>query len=79
MAVCEKCGNDYDKAFEVSIGGESHVFDSFECAISALAPRCEQCDCWNIGHAVEGSGRMFCCANCAQQKGVTAAKDRVKA
>ena len=32
MAVCEVCGNDYDKAFEVRAGGATHVFDSFECA-----------------------------------------------
>ena len=78
MAICEKCGNDYDKAFELTMDGESHFFDSFECAISALAPRCEHCDCPIIGHGVEASGRMFCCANCAQQKGVKAVKDRVK-
>jgi hypothetical protein len=33
MAVCEVCGNDYDKAFEVRAEGTGHVFDSFECAI----------------------------------------------
>jgi hypothetical protein len=33
MAVCEVCGNDYDKAFEVAAAGFRHVFDSFECAI----------------------------------------------
>ncbi|MDQ3589597.1 MAG: Prokaryotic metallothionein, partial [Actinomycetota bacterium] len=31
MAQCEVCGNEYDKAFEVSMpGGDSHTFDSFE-------------------------------------------------
>jgi hypothetical protein len=35
MAVCDVCGNDYDKAFEVRAGGATHVFDSFECAIHA--------------------------------------------
>lgn len=38
MASCEVCGNEYDKAFEVSVEGKAHVFDSFECAIQALAP-----------------------------------------
>ena len=42
MAQCEVCGNVYDKAFEVRIsGGDAHTFDSFECAIHALAPTCE--------------------------------------
>ena len=41
MATCEVCGNDYDKAFNVTLmDGAKHTFDSFECAIHALAPRC---------------------------------------
>ena len=36
MAQCERCGNDYDKTFEVIMGGRSHAFDSFECAIREL-------------------------------------------
>ena len=37
MARCETCGNDYDKSFTVTMMGATHVFDSFECAIYALA------------------------------------------
>ena len=40
MAICEVCGNDYDKAFQVVRNGEQHTFDSFECAINAMAPTC---------------------------------------
>ena len=40
MARCEVCGNDYDKSFQVTMAGKSHTFDSFECAIHALAPTC---------------------------------------
>jgi hypothetical protein len=40
MATCETCGNDYDKAFQVKMNGSTHTFDSFECAIHALAPAC---------------------------------------
>src|SRR5262245_38640447 len=43
MARCETCGNDYDKAFQVGMNGTTHTFDSFECAIHALAPTCENC------------------------------------
>jgi hypothetical protein len=39
MATCETCGNDYDKAFQVTMNGKAHTYDSFECAIHALAPR----------------------------------------
>jgi hypothetical protein len=77
MAVCEVCGNDYDKAFEVTQGGESHTFDSFECAIHALAPTCQHCGTRIIGHGVEADGSIYCCANCASEAGVTALADRV--
>jgi hypothetical protein len=76
MAVCEVCGNDYDKAFEVVRAGESHIFDSFECAIHALAPTCEHCGCRIIGHGVEADGSIYCGAHCASEVGVTALTDR---
>ena len=31
MAICETCGNDYDKTFQVIMKGKTHLFDSFEC------------------------------------------------
>ena len=76
MATCEVCGNDYDKTFEITKDGSVHVFDSFECAIHALAPRCEHCACAVIGHGVEAGGRIFCCAHCATEMGVTTLADR---
>jgi hypothetical protein len=76
MATCEVCGNEYDKAFQVVRGDEKHIFDSFECAIHAMAPTCEHCGCRVIGHGVEGDGRIFCCAHCAEESGVTALTDR---
>lgn len=74
---CEICHNQYDKVFKVSMDGKDHIFDSFECAISALAPKCAHCDCRVIGHGVEGSGKIFCCAHCAMQSGEKRLKDRV--
>jgi hypothetical protein len=76
MATCEVCGNDYDKAFELVADGRRHVFDSFECAIAAVAPRCAHCQCAIIGHGVEAHGRVFCCASCAKQMGETGLRDR---
>jgi hypothetical protein len=76
MAVCEICGNDYDKSFTVSMNGSTHTFDCFECAIERLAPRCEHCKCRVIGHGVETNGRIFCCAHCAHESGVMALVDR---
>ncbi|HEX6737686.1 MAG TPA: hypothetical protein VF310_05435 [Vicinamibacteria bacterium] len=77
MAMCEVCGNDYDKAFQVIVGERRHIFDSFECAIHALAPLCAHCGCTIIGHGVESHGTFYCCAHCAQQEGVRGVDDRV--
>jgi hypothetical protein len=80
MPVCEVCGNDYDGAMTIEKGGATHVFDSFECAIHALAPTCEHCGCRVIGHGIDaGGGRVFCCAHCARESGVEGAADHVGA
>ena len=77
MGRCEVCGNEYDKSFEVTIAGSTLTFDSFECAIHAVAPTCSHCGCRIIGHGVEADGRIFCCAHCAGQQGVSGLQDRV--
>lgn len=76
MSQCEQCGNEYDKAFEVNMSGKRHVFDSFECAIAALAPTCQHCGCRIVGHGVETHGSMYCCAHCAREAGVQDMRDR---
>lgn len=76
MPRCETCGNEYDKTFEVIHHGVRHVFDSFECAIHALAPICPHCLCKVIGHGVEADGEIFCCADCAEHAGVGGLRDR---
>ncbi len=76
MATCDRCGNDYDKTFQISRGGQTWTFDSFECAISELAPRCSHCDCRIIGHGLEQDGQMYCCAHCAKHAGATGLRDR---
>jgi hypothetical protein len=76
MATCDVCGNDYDKAFTVEREGETHTFDSFECAIHALAPVCGHCGCKVIGHGVETGGAIFCCAHCATAEGHEGVTDR---
>ena len=75
-ANCEVCGNQYDKAFEIVASGAHHVFDSFECAIQALAPTCAHCQCRIVGHGVEAGGKMYCCAHCARHTGEKGLKDR---
>jgi hypothetical protein len=74
---CETCGNDYDKAFQLIKDGETHIFDSFECAIQALAPHCAMCGTRVIGHGLEAGGQIFCCDHCAERMGISGLADRV--
>jgi hypothetical protein len=78
MAICEVCGDDYDKALRISTSTDSrvHVFDSFECAMQALAPSCARCNCTILGHGVESDGVIYCSAHCATAAGVEAVRDR---
>ena len=76
MPQCERCGNDYDKAFQVMMAGKTHTFDSFECAIQSLAPTCAHCGTRIIGHGLEKDSRMFCCDHCAEHEGVKELRDR---
>jgi Rieske Fe-S protein len=78
MARCEVCGNEYDKAFEVTAAGERHTFDSFECAIHRMAAVCEHCGCKVIGHGIEVDDQFFCCAHCARESTGADARDRVE-
>ncbi|MCI0571113.1 MAG: hypothetical protein L0Y66_10195 [Myxococcaceae bacterium] len=75
---CEVCGNDYDKSFQVVMAkGDKHTFDSFECAATALAPKCKQCGVRIMGHGMESNGATYCCANCARKDGVQSLRDHV--
>ena len=75
MARCEVCGNDYYLAFEIVAAGESHTFDSFECAIHKLAPICGHCGCKIVGHGIEANGTFYCCAHCAHAHGARSIVD----
>jgi len=77
MKTCETCGNEYDKMFQVTMDGQTHEFDSFECAIAALAPCCDHCGCRVIGHGVESQDRIYCCAHCANAGGEQGMRDRL--
>lgn len=74
---CENCGNDYAKTFQITMGGSKHNFDSFECAINKLAPRCKHCGTLVIGHGVENGDQIYCCARCANARGVKDLRDHV--
>ena len=77
MPTCETCGNNYDKTFKVVMGSHEHIFDSFECAIHALAPKCAHCGIRIVGHGLENEGTFYCCDHCAEKSGVKGLKDRI--
>ncbi len=77
MPQCHTCGNDYDKAFQITHTSGVYMFDSFECAIQALAPTCAHCGCRIIGHGMEADGTFYCCDHCAKKAGVKGLNDRV--
>lgn len=67
MATCDMCGNDYPRTFTLTTAdGQTGTFDSFECAVHALAPTCAHCGCRILGHGVEVQGETFCCSHCAR-------------
>ncbi|MBA2406293.1 MAG: hypothetical protein H0V66_16065 [Bdellovibrionales bacterium] len=75
MEKCEQCGNAYNKIFHVKMKDHEFAFDSFECAIERLAPRCHNCGTRIVGHGVESRTEVFCCAHCARAEGITDLKD----
>lgn len=76
MPVCATCGNDYSSAFTVTLAdGTAHHFDSFECAIHKLAPRCAQCGVRVVGHGLEAGDAVYCCEHCASKDGVDGLRD----
>lgn len=76
MPFCHVCRNEYDKCFSVDMQGAKYWFDSFECAIHALAPVCRHCGVKVVGHGLEKDGIIYCCASCAHHVGVDELVDR---
>jgi hypothetical protein len=77
MSVCETCGNYYENNMSIRIAGQEHLFDCFECAIHALAPRCGNCKVPVVGHGVEVDGAVYCSAHCGRVKGGRSFRDHV--
>ena len=59
MAVCETCGNDYDKAFTVSMNGRQPHLRQLRMRDPEAAPTCDQCGVRN--HRPRHGGRRARC------------------
>ena len=73
---CEVCGNE-SECFEVRLGGERHVFDSFECAMQAFTPRCGHCNGELLGHGIVVGDTLYCSYECANDNSTRESKKRV--
>jgi hypothetical protein len=71
MPPCDTCGNRSRPLLKILFEGKTYRFDSFECAIHKLAPRCEHCGCRIIGHVLEALEHPFCSLHCAAAVGVS--------
>ena len=75
---CEVCGNDSGQCFEVRLGGDSHVFDSFECAMTALSPLCGYCGGKILGHSIVFGNTIYCSYQCANDDSARQYEARIK-
>jgi hypothetical protein len=64
---CENCGQLHDKPFVIIKDGREHTFDSFECAIDFIAPRCFHCNKLVIGREIYQDGEIFCSPDCSNE------------
>ena len=68
MAICEVCGNEYDKPFQVWRNGRLMKFDRVDCAIKVMRPACAGCGAHIMGRSIEVDREMFCSLSCADQQ-----------
>lgn len=66
MQTCANCGNTAQDMFSITRDEMTRHFDSFECAVHMMAPRCAHCQCAILGHPVRKEGGAFCCSHCAE-------------
>jgi len=67
VSKCETCGSQNGDLFEVVKDGVSRTFDSFDCAIEAMAALCGNCGCLVTGKNSVDRNDGFCCKACHQQ------------
>lgn len=63
---CDNCGINIEKDYILYINGTEYTFDSFECAINFVAPRCSNCNSVVMGRGIKAAGEVFCSTSCSQ-------------
>lgn len=62
---CVNCGLNIEKDYILFVNGTEFTFDSFECAVNFVAPRCACCNSIIMGRGIEKKGEMFCTPACS--------------
>jgi hypothetical protein len=65
---CMNCGLNIEKDYILYINGTEFTFDSFECAINFVAPRCTHCNSIILGRGTKQSDDIFCSPQCRKEK-----------
>lgn len=63
---CENCGSNIEKDYILFINGAEFFFDSFECAVNFVAPRCAHCNTVILGKSFQSGDQVFCTENCSK-------------
>lgn len=66
-ARCINCGLNIEKDYILFINGKEFIFDSFECAINFVAPRCAHCNSVIVSREIRHSDEIFCSASCSEE------------
>ena len=64
---CVNCGSNIEKDYILFINGAEFVFDSFECAVKFVAPRCAHCNSIIMGKGFSKSDELFCSVSCSNE------------
>ena len=70
-ARCVNCGVNIEKDYILFINGSEFTFDSFECAINFVAPRCLNCNTIVMGRGVQMGNDIFCSKECSKSENYT--------
>jgi hypothetical protein len=62
--ACELCGEVSERPFQITQEERVRVFDSFECAVAALAVLCHGCGALVMGKGLVLGSRPFCSRDC---------------
>lgn len=63
---CVNCGFNIEKDYILFINGTEFTFDSFECAVNFVAPRCANCNSIVMGRGIHNEGDMYCSSTCKE-------------